>query len=99
MHILRFLQLEQYGYSFNSVKEVINAAFEKLPTDEIVFNEVDGLLHVIVFTADLDIDEANLAITSLQDPQILGDSIEVDEIKPQYYIKLVINQKLLEFKK
>lgn len=101
MRILRFFQLEQlyleqYGYNFINVKEVIINAFENLATEEIVFNEVDGQLHAIIFTADLDITEANIAITALQDPDILGDSIEVAEIKPKHYIKLIIDQKILE---
>jgi len=98
MKLLRFrdIQLENYGHTFKSARSLINSAFETLPTDEIVFNEVGDKLHVIIYASAIEIDELEVALASLQSEEILGKSIEVDEVVGHAYVKLIVDEKLLE---
>lgn len=93
------MTFEQYGHSFKSARSMIITAFgDLIPSDEIVFNEIDGQLHVIIYCKGVDLDTHIIEdiIDLLQAPDCLGDSIQFEEIRVPYYIKLIVDQKLLE---
>jgi hypothetical protein len=90
------LTFEQYGHTYKSAKSLILSAFENLPTDEIVFQEVGDKLHVLIYAAAADVNDVTVAMASLQDPDILGDSIEVQSTKGPTHFLLHVDQKLLE---
>lgn len=92
------LTFEQFGHTFKSARSIIQECFFEVDTDEIVFNEVDGKLHVIIFINGTDLNTKSFddALKILQMPENLGDSIDVEEFKKDSYIKMVIDEKILE---
>lgn len=91
--------LEQYNHTIKSAKSIIISAFENVPIGDIDFNYVNGKLHAIVYLSDkVTHDELEVAMQSLQDEEVLGSSIEIEKIKPQSHIKIVVDEKLLESK-
>lgn len=87
---------EQYNHTVKSAKSLILSAFEKVDSNDIDFNYVNGQLHVIVYAKDIEIDEIKVAMETLQDKEVLGDSIEIIKIKPKEYIKIVVDERMLE---
>lgn len=90
---------EQYHHTVKSAKSLIVSAFENVPVEDIDFNYVNGKLHAIVYLSDkVTHDELEVAMSSLQDEEVLGSSVEIEKIKPQSHIKIVVDEKLLESK-
>lgn len=88
---------EQYNHTIKSAKSIIISAFENVPIGDIDFNYVNGKLHAIVYLSDkVTHDELEVAMQSLQDEEVLGSSIEIEKIKPQSHIKIIVDEKLLE---